>query len=343
MTKFLPEEVLIEAIKAAQEAPTRLEACRRLGITKGKLDHRLREAQRRKVAQKPEFSVSLLPSYQFTAEEIIERKLKTFAKRKTAQDSRLLIPVKINIPGPIAILHMGDPHLDDDGTNIRLVMDHLETAGKTKGMFLSCVGDYLNNWRGKLAPLHAMQSTTQQEAWKLLEWFISKRKWLYLIGGNHDCFCGNEDPLQWITRGLGTIYEWHGARVALDFPNRQRHVINVRHNFPGSSIYNRVQGATRAIRFGGTDDLYINGHRHTWGHYEEENSVGGISHAIQVSAYKEVDDFPKQMGFQQVTLGAAVVTIHDPDAINPHERVRVEWGIEEAADRLTYIRKKRRA
>lgn len=341
MTKFMPEEVLVETARTIRESGSQMAAARALGITKGALDHRVREIKRRKITDRPEFSVATLPSYQATAEEIIERKYRVFNRRKAAKDARDVINVKVRLDGPIGILHMGDPHLDDDGTNIKLVMQHLELPEKHEGLFRACVGDYLNNWRGKLAPLHAMQSTTQQEAHKLLEWFLKRPKWLYLIGGNHDVWAGDEDPLIWFTRGLGAVYEWHGARLKLNFPKGEAQFVNVRHDFPGSSIYNRVQGGTRAIRFGGTDDLYINGHKHTNGHYEEENSIGGWSHAVQIASYKEVDDFPHKIGLKETRLGAACVTVHDPAAQSPHARCRVFWDVEQGADFLKWLRRRK--
>jgi hypothetical protein len=288
------------------------------------------------------FAVPKLADYQATADEIIERKYRIFNRRKKAKDARDLIQVKVHSGGgPVGILHMGDPHLDDDGTNIVLVKEHLELPDKVDGLFRACVGDYLNNWRGKLAPLHAMQSTTQQEAYKLLEWFVQRDKWLYLIAGNHDVWNGNEDPLIWMTRGIGSVYEWHGARLGLRFENGQQQIINVRHDFPGNSQYNRAHGATKAIRFGGTDDLYINGHKHIRAHYEEENSAGGWSHAVQVDSYKWVDDFPHQIGAQKLRLqGGAVMTLHDPAAKNPEGRVQVFWDIGLGVDVLKTMRRR---
>lgn len=236
---------------------------------------------------------------------------------------------------------MGDPHLDDDGTNIALVEKHLELPNKHEGLFRACVGDYLNNWKGRLAPLHAMQSTTQQEAYKLLEWFIARPKWLYLIAGNHDQWNGNEDPLIWMTRGLGSIYEWHGARLSLNPPKGAPQIISVRHDFAGNSQYNRAHGATKAIRFGGTDDLYINGHKHIRAHYEEENSVGGWSHAVQLDSYKWVDDYAQKIGAKILHQGGACVTVHDFSAVNPPDRLKLFWDVEAGADYLKWLRKRR--
>lgn len=341
MTKFLDEAVLIRTARAIRENPSQLAAARSLGITKGQLDHHIREIKRRKIVETAGFTVANLPSYQKDIGDILAGKKRTFARRHKAQDARDLINVKVRIDGPIGILHMGDPHLDDDGCNIALVERHLELPDKHEGLFRACVGDYLNNWKGRLAPLHAMQSTTQQEAYKLLEWFIDRKKWLYLIAGNHDRWLGDEDPLQWFTRGLGSIYEWHGARVALNPPKGAPQIVHVRHDFAGNSQYNRAHGATKAIRFGGTDDLYINGHKHIRAHYEEENSVGGWSHAVQLDSYKWVDDYPKQLGVKILQQGGACLTVHDFHAVAPPERVKLFWDPEEGLDYLKHKRRKK--
>ena len=45
MTKFLPESELMAALDAVRRNPTKLEAAMALGISRGKLEHRLREAK----------------------------------------------------------------------------------------------------------------------------------------------------------------------------------------------------------------------------------------------------------------------------------------------------------
>jgi hypothetical protein len=341
MGKFMDDAILVETARAIRETANKSEAARTLGITKGAMDHRVREIKRRKITESAGFTVANLPSYQKPIEEILASKKRGFSRRHTAQTARDLIPVKVNIGGPIGILHMGDPHLDDDGCNIALVEKHLELPDRHEGLFRACVGDYLNNWKGRLAPLHAMQSTTQQEAYKLLEWFLGRKKWLYLIAGNHDQWNGEEDPLIWLTRGLGSIYEWHGARVALNPPKGAPQIISVRHDFAGNSQYNRAHGATKAIRFGGTDDLYINGHKHIRAHYEEENSVGGWSHAVQLDSYKWIDDYAQKIGAKILHQGGACMTIHDFAAVNPPDRLKLFWDVDAGADFLKWLRKRR--
>jgi hypothetical protein len=141
----------------------------------------------------------------------------------------------VTIDGPIGIAHFGDPHVDDDGTNLPLLEAHLKIVNKTEGLFAGNVGDYTNNWIGRLARLWAQQSTSAKDAWQLCEWLIGACDWLYLIGGNHDAWSGDGDPLDWITSQAGALYEPHGARLGLELPAKRTIRINARHDFKGTA------------------------------------------------------------------------------------------------------------
>lgn len=639
-----------------------------LGITSAALGTRITAARARGImpTKKPTFQVEPLPSFQRPVEEIIESRTKEWERRSAAKDARKIIPIKINSNEPIGILHQGDPHLDDPGTNLPLLLSHIELINKTPGLFGSCVGDYINNWRSSLSHLHAAQSTTQIEALKLLEWYIKSVRWLYLIAGNHDCLdeetevltrrgwlkygelkdndrvfslnretghgewgrilakiyrpntermisvevlglsmrmtpnhrvlcsarkwdrtwkplsympasqlaariripvscpsgngkcsltdeqialagwiltdgsihrvgnysgialyqskptdeierllnaldipykittrhrqiaeiCGralvnvplpqNEirinaaasrrilkwvpekgklpdwandlsdrqfevlldaiisgdgswasnghrnaavvhgarpfldslqavavqhgwrahisiargkdhrlnlyryqfvefdrhlavsetepsamvwcltvphgnfmvrrngkphftgncwhgdgDPLLWFRKGAGNVYEWHGCRISLQFPNKVECRIHARHSFPGTSIYNPAHGATRAALFSGEDHIYISGHIHTWAYMVQENPIKDIVwHAVQLAAYKKIDDFTDQLGKVAKRYGEACVTIIHPQAKTPMEFVKVFWDVYEGAEFLRWLRKK---
>src|ERR1700723_3199487 len=62
-----------------------------------------------KERQKPEFTLPELPEDGRTAEEIIESRRKVFSRKRDYYDSRSIIDIKINLDGPIAIAHFGDP------------------------------------------------------------------------------------------------------------------------------------------------------------------------------------------------------------------------------------------
>ncbi len=65
-------------------------------------------------------------------DDIIERRRKEFKRRDKASKTNALIPCKVKIDGPIGILHMGDNHVDDPGTNISLLEKHIDLINSTE-------------------------------------------------------------------------------------------------------------------------------------------------------------------------------------------------------------------
>ena len=51
-------------------------------------------------------------------EELIEHRKKKYSIQIKARESKTLVDIDIKKSGPIGICHFGDPHIDDDGTNI---------------------------------------------------------------------------------------------------------------------------------------------------------------------------------------------------------------------------------
>lgn len=290
------------------------------------------------VGPKP-FSIPKLPSFQADINEILDRRLRESTRRIEARDSRELIPVRVGIRGPFGILHFGDPHLDDPGTDLGLVMHHMDIAKNTPALYGACIGDFINNWRGKLSFLHANQSTTQMEAQKLLHWFIrdSGMPWMYHVGGNHDVWSGDGDPIVWLHGDAA--YEWHQCRVGLQCPNGREIRINARHDWPGRSMYGPAHGPAKGAMFDGRDHVYIAGHIHDWEHRTQEGHEGRVWHAIRVGSYKRVDDHALKLGFASKRHGAAVMTVIDPDAKDETDLITVHWGIEQGAKFLTNLRR----
>jgi hypothetical protein len=155
----------------------------------------------------PLFESETLPSPDAPIGELIERRKLEWARKSKAETARRLINVKVKIDGPVGIVHFGDPHVDDPGTDIVALERHLKTVKNTPGMMGGNVGDLQNNWVGRLARLYAEQSTSAKEAWVLTEWMVKEIPWLYLIGGNHDLWSGAGDPLEWISKHAGVQYE----------------------------------------------------------------------------------------------------------------------------------------
>ncbi|MDE2344428.1 MAG: hypothetical protein KGL63_13760 [Betaproteobacteria bacterium] len=283
-----------------------------------------------------------LPQKHVPIEELLARRKSQFQQRKSFEDSTKLIPVKIKLDGPIGVLHFGDPHVDDDGTDIVALESHARLVRETEGMFGGNVGDTSNNWVGRLTRLWAQQSTNADEAWQLVEWFIKQVDWLYLIGGNHDAWSGAGDPIKWIQRGGSAPYMASSVRLALQFPNKNEVRVNAKHDFNGHSQWNPAHGATKAIYMGPRDHIAVAGHRHISGYNIIKSPEDGtVCHAIRVASYKIYDTFAKEKGFPDQSLSPCAVTVIDPALPGSHpDQVKVFWDAFEGADFLKYKRKK---
>jgi len=217
---------------------------------------------------------------------LINTRVKRFKIKKAAYDSQNLINIRIKVDGPIGIAHFGDPHIDDDGTDISELLMHAKLVKDTDGMFGGNVGDIQNNWIGRLARLYGEQSTSAKESWRLSEHFISQVDWLYLVGGNHDAWSGSGDPLEWIMSNQDGVFQMDGARLNLIFPNKKEVRINIRHDFAGHSMWNTAHGVSRAAQMGWRDHILTCGHKHVSGYQVLKCPASGIiSHALRIGSY----------------------------------------------------------
>lgn len=340
-TPPLERKKLEEAVRAFEQAGTISSAARLLGLNRITYRTRLMNARAQGITGGPVIEFPELPPEVGSAKEIIEQRLKYFARKKTAKDARNLIPITVHDNGPIGIVHMGDPHLDDDGCNLALLTHHIDVVKRTPGLYGGNVGDMTNNWIGRLARLYAHQHTTPAEAMVLLEWFVREIDWLYLVGGNHDVWSGDADPLRWIAGQAGLNYQWHGARLALNFPNGRSVRVHVRHQWAGNSMWNPAHGPSKAAQRGWRDHILVGGHKHIAGWAMNIDPMSRmISHSIQVGSYKVIDSYAEEKGFDDHNIPACV-TIINPRADREEDVVIPFWSVDLAADFLTFLRKKK--
>lgn len=291
------------------------------------------------------FSVEPLPDELPTAEELLERRKIEFARTEKAEEARQLINVPVRLQGPAGIIHLGDPHVDDPGTDIGAIerIIHLVNSQPDKALFAASVGDMQNGWVGRLSHLWSQQSTSAAEAWVLVEWLIKSMQWLYLVGGNHDSWAGVGDPLKWMMRTQG-LYEMRGARLSLNFPNKRRIRINARHDFSsGHSQWNTAHSLTKSIMMGWRDHALVCGHRHISGYQMVKDPASGlISHAIRIASFKKHDRYAKEKGLPNQNISPAIVTIIDPQYADDDPRlITVLHDVEEGADYLKWKRSRK--
>ena len=295
------------------------------------------------IIQKNDFIVQDLPVEEMDVDDIIAYRNKRYAKKYDAFKQRELVDIRINIDGVIGICHFGDPHVDDDGTNLAEIYSLCDLIRETDGMFAGNLGDVQNNWVGRLTYLHGQQSTTAKESWMISEHFLNSVDWLYLIAGNHDVWSGDGDPLEFIMRDKKALYKQHGARMNLRFPNGKCIRVNARHQFKGNSMWNTAHAISRAVQTGWRDHILTAGHTHVSGYQVLKDPASGlISHAIQVASFKNMDEYANKLGLDDKNIFNAPVTIIDPRYDdNDNRLITTFFNPHEAADYLTFKRKRK--
>ena len=296
----------------------------------------------RKQRMEEDFSVEDYSTGKEPINDLIENRIKKFALKSRAKNHERLINVKINIDGPVGIAHFGDPHIDDDGTNIAELLMHADLVRNTEGMFAGNIGDNQNNWIGRLARLYGEQSTSARESWRLTEHFITNVNWLYLVAGNHDVRSGDGDPLEFIMRDHKGLYERWGARMNLVFPNGKEIRVNARHTWKGNSMWNTAHGVSKAAQMGWKDHILTCGHTHVSGYQVIKDPASGlISHALQVASFKIIDNYADKLGLDDKNIFNCPVTIIDPQYDDDDNRlVTTIFNPIVASEYLTYKRKK---
>ena len=292
------------------------------------------------IIEENEFKVHDVDPDHIPIDQLIEHRKKQYKQKKTSKENRKLVRIDINIDGPIGIAHFGDPHVDDDGTDLSQIIHYMTLINNTKGMFAGNLGDIQNNWIGRLSALYGQQSTSAKESWRLTEYFVNKLNWLYLVAGNHDVWSGDGDPLDFIMRDHQGLYEKWGARMRLVFPSGKEIRVNARHTFKGNSIWNTAHGVAKAAQMGWSDHVLTCGHTHVSGYQVVKSpSSGLISHALQVASFKIMDSYADKLGLDDKNIFNCPVTIIDPRYEDDDNRlITTIFNPETACKYLTYLR-----
>jgi hypothetical protein len=285
-----------------------MRAARAMGIPRPTLQNRVRNYP----AVTAKFITPELPSSSRSIDELVADKLEITRRAKNADEARDLIPIPLNIDGPFGLLIFGDPHVDDDGCDFETLARHRQIAIEHPYVVSASIGDHQNAWIGRLGRLFGEQNVTAKEAWKLVEWLVSPIHWLFLIGGNHDLWAGSGDPLDWIARQAGSLYEAHGVRMQLNHPCGAKTRIHCRHNFKGSSIYHVNHGPKREVYFGHRDHLIVAGHLHVGGDEGMVMPDGVCAQLVRVSGFKVVDHYAQELGLKKVPIHPSALIIIDP-------------------------------
>ena len=86
-----------------------------------------------KILEKSPFQAEIKEVENIPIGEIIEHREKQFNQKLKSRKSRKLINIKINLKGPVGVLHFGDPHVDDDGTDLSQIYSLCNLVNDTEG------------------------------------------------------------------------------------------------------------------------------------------------------------------------------------------------------------------
>mgnify|MGYP005990368213 FL=1 len=334
-----------EAVKLYEEHGTFKAASEASGIPLNTLYSRYARAdqlEENKAVDHPAYELTPLPDNDIPVDQIVDQLHSRFKKRKANKEAKKWIPVKMKSDEPIGLLWMGDPHIDDNYCDWDSLRSHLALIQSTDGLFGCNLGDYQNNWIGRLGRLYGEQDTSHKTAWRLVEWLIQEMNPLILIGGNHDMWSGASDPLKWLASPHAILEDWE-ARVELQFPNGRNCRIHAAHDMPGHSQWNALHAQNKMARFKSNASLYISGHKHNWalGQIElvEEETTTWLARA---RGYKYHDTYAFTKGFEQQKFGQAILQIIDPHNPSPVSWVQCFADPHEGAEYLQYRRSLRK-
>jgi hypothetical protein len=336
---------LQEVVNAMKTHGTQAAAADAMGISRSTFQSRLSRALNEGMfdegtAETSTYSRQLLPESDEPIEKIVDQLTTRFEKRKQYVDAKKWQRIKMKSDEPIGLLWFGDPHLDDNFCDWTVLRRHVQLVQENDGVYGCGLGDYQNNWVGRLSRLYAEQDTSHNTAWRLVEWFVKNINPLILIGGNHDMWSGPGDPLKWMTEPHSINEDW-AAHVSIAFPNGEECKIHAAHDMPGHSQWNPLHGQKKMAMLKSNAHLYIAGHKHNWELAQmEQVEEGHVSWLARARGYKSSDTYALVRGYDEQAYGQAILQVINPKAETPdgftHCFVDVETGVEF----LNYLRSK---
>jgi hypothetical protein len=254
-----------------------------------------------------------------TVAEYLAAQKDAHARKREYHEGKRRIPVTVDIDGPYGVALFGDLHGDDEGCDLGLFEHHCDTVKESGLPVLSFnLGDFTNNWVGKLSHLWAHQATTEGEGRKVIEYALGRIKWTAVILGNHDVWT---PVCEMICNRMNIAAVTHGGKFYISSRDGQI-VLDLAHHHRGSSMYNNAHGQTKRAYRGSDADIIAGAHIHSSGYHQTCNpETGKIGHAVRVSSYKVVDEYADRLGFGNEAISPCVFFVCDPSA-EPHKRVR---------------------
>lgn len=337
----IKDEELKQTVELYKKYGSQAAAADAAGIPRTTFFHRLQKATVKGFltveAPTKAYERVTVPEDDIPVEDIVEQLHTRFKKRKEHVDAKEWQHIHMKANKPIGLLWMGDPHIDDNFCDWDSLKRDLSIIQDNENIHGCGLGDYQNNWVGRLARLYAEQDTSHATAWKLVEWLIKEMDPMILIGGNHDMWSGNGDPLKWMVQPHSLHEDWV-AQIKIHFPNKKVCKIHAAHDHPGHSQWNILHGQTKAAMFKSNAHLYIAGHRHTWALAQiEMTQQKETCWLARARGYKFHDTYAVVKGYEEQQYGQSILQIINPNASRPTGFVQCFSDVEAGADYLAWL------
>ena len=273
-------------------------------------------------------------------ETIINRLAAETARKERRARAEKWFRITVTDPKPIGVLWFGDPHLGVLCDWVALKRD-VGYCASVPGLYGANIGDVADNWVGSLMRIAAEQDISRRTERQLAKWFLTEAgiTWLVWLFGNHDEWNDGSDIMRLMDiHNKVPMFDW-AAKFELRFPNGKKIRVHASHDFPGHSMWNSTHGPARAPRMlGNGADLYVCGHKHTWGIQQFEMPDADLCPvAVRVRGYKRGDPHARRLGFPEDQHACSVLTIFDPTA-GPAGRVLAFPDVDQGVKVLRALR-----
>lgn len=250
--------------------------------------------------------------------EIISARSKEYAVKTERKKNRT---ISLESDKPIGIILAGDAHVGSVGVDYDRLNYISEVVNSRDYLYMIQIGDLIDSM---------IWNRVKHERWKtpldIPSELSAAAHWLKgvadkcvgIVGGNHDVVSQKMTGWSHIDTALMMVkknipYAPHQLNLTINV-NGQPYLMVLRHKVKGNSQYNTAHGVGKWFRWEGCldADLIAAGHIHVSG-YMELPLMGRMRHAVQLGAYKKVDEYADENGFYHHNLRTEMLAVLHPD------------------------------
>lgn len=278
------------------------------------------------------------------AEKILDRYIERQKSVEEKINKRYSQVINIRDDKPVCVAFFSDIHLGNSNADYEQFKADVSTVAKTDGLYALGVGDYVDNWIGKLEGVQRHQPMEFDEEMALMQWFFDTldESLLAVLAGNHE----NRTPkiagidyVKHLLKGKKLLYDSDEILFTLKLGGAEWRV-KMRHKWRGYSKYNETHPMESEIKFGDfLFDIGIGGHTHNGTLMRPFFQYNKKVYSVLLGTYLLFDKYSTSLGFSNRRTPASSgcgAMIFYPDGDLQHFD-----NLGRAADYLKYLRSKK--